>query len=145
MATLYTQQSSNVRKTIMLMTFFFLLVIGIGYIASYFTGNPGILYIAFIFALIMNVGSYWYSDKLVLSMTGARPATREEFPELWNVVENLSITAGLPMPKVYVVNDPAPNAFATGHSASDPWNSHPALHTFLGHTQSPCRCHRSSR
>ena len=114
MATLYTQQSSNVRKTIMLMTFFFLLVIGIGYIASYFTGNPGILYIAFIFALIMNVGSYWFSDKLVLSMTGAKPVTRAEYPDLWNVVENLSITAGLPMPKVYVVNDPAPNAFATG-------------------------------
>ncbi len=114
MATLYTQQSSNVRKTIMLMTFFLVLVVGIGYIASYFTGNPGILYIAFIFALIMNVGSYWFSDKLVLSMTGAKPVTRAEYPDLWNVVENLSITAGLPMPKVYVVNDPAPNAFATG-------------------------------
>jgi len=63
---------------------------------------------------MMNIGSYWFSDKIVLSMTGAQPATREQFPELWNIVENLSITAGLPMPKVYVVNDPAPNAFATG-------------------------------
>lgn len=114
MATLYTQQSANVWKTIMLMTVFFVLVIGIGYIASYFTGNSSILYIAFIVALIMNVGSYWYSDKLVLSMTGARPITRAEAPDLWNVVENLSITAGLPMPKVYIVDDPAPNAFATG-------------------------------
>lgn len=114
MATMYTQQSSNVRKTILLMTVFFVLVILIGYIASYFTGNPGILYLSFIVALLMNVGSYWYSDKLVLSMTRARPVTREQAPDLWNVVENLSITAGLPMPKVYIVDDPAPNAFATG-------------------------------
>jgi heat shock protein HtpX len=62
----------------------------------------------------MNVGSYWFSDKLVLKMTAARPATKAEFPELYNIVENLSITAGLPMPKVYVVDDPSPNAFATG-------------------------------
>jgi heat shock protein HtpX len=114
MATLYTQQSSNIRKTIMLMTSFLVLVIGIGYIASYITGNSSILYISFILALVMNVGSYWFSDKLVLSMTGAKPVTRAEYPDLWNVVENLSITAGLPMPKVYVVHDPAPNAFATG-------------------------------
>jgi heat shock protein HtpX len=64
----------------------------------------------------MNVGSYWFSDKLVLRMTGAKPVTREEAPELWNIVENLSITAGLPMPKVYIVEDPAPNAFATGRN-----------------------------
>lgn len=114
MATLYTQQGSNVRKTWMLMAFFFAIVIAVGYAASWYLGNPAILYGAFIFAVIMNVGSYWYSDKLVLSMTGAQPVTRAEYPDLWNIVENLSITAGLPMPKVYVVNDPAPNAFATG-------------------------------
>jgi heat shock protein HtpX len=116
MSTLYTQQSSNVRKTIMLMTFFLVFIVLIGYVASYITGNPGILYIAFFFALIMNVGSYWFSDKIVLSMTGAQQISRAEYPDLWNVVENLSITAGLPMPKVYVVNDPAPNAFATGRN-----------------------------
>lgn len=96
------------------MAFFLALVIAIGYAVSWYLGNPVILYGAFIFALLMNVGSYWYSDKLVLSMTRARPVTREEFPDLWNVVENLAITAGLPMPKVYVVDDPSPNAFATG-------------------------------
>jgi heat shock protein HtpX len=117
MATLYTEQSSNVRKTFMLMAFFLVFIVLIGYVASYITGNPGILYISFIIALVMNVGSYWFSDKLVLSMTRARPVTRAEFPDLWNVVENLSITAGLPMPKVYVVDDPAPNAFATGRNA----------------------------
>lgn len=96
------------------MTVFLVMVIGIGYAAAYALGDPSILYIAVIFALLMNVGSYWYSDKLVIKMTGAVPATKAEYPMLWNVVENLSITAGLPMPKLYVVHDPAPNAFATG-------------------------------
>ena len=62
----------------------------------------------------MNFFSYWYSDKIVLKLAGAREAKREEYFDLYTSVENLSITAGLPMPKVYVVNDPAPNAFATG-------------------------------
>lgn len=114
MATLYTHQDSNIRKTWFLMGFFLALVIAIGYAAAWYLGNPSILYIAIIFALVMNVGSYWFSDKLVLSMTGARPVTRGEFPDLWNIVENLSITAGLPMPKVYVIDEGAPNAFATG-------------------------------
>lgn len=116
MATIYTQQSNNVMKTWFLMTSFFVMVMAIGYAASWYLGNPSILYIAVIFALVMNVGSYWFSDKLVLKMTAARPATKAEFPELYNIVENLSITAGLPMPKVYVVDDPSPNAFATGRN-----------------------------
>lgn len=114
MATLYTQQASNVRKTWALMTGFLVAIVAIGYAASWYMGNPALIYVAFAFALLMNIGSYWFSDKLVLSMTGARPATKEEAPELYNVVENLSITAGLPMPKVYIVEDPSPNAFATG-------------------------------
>jgi len=100
MATLYTQQSSNIAKTWMLMTGFLVAVIAIGYAASWYLNNPLIIYIAFFFAIVMNVGSYWFSDKLVLRMTGARLATKEEAPELYNIVENLSITAGLPMPKV---------------------------------------------
>lgn len=116
MATLYTQQGANIRKTWFLMAMFLAVVIAIGYGVAWYLGDPIILYIAVIFALVMNVGSYWFSDKLVIKMTGAKPVTRESHPDLWNVVENLSITAGLPMPKVYVVNDPAPNAFATGRS-----------------------------
>ena len=96
------------------MGWFFLIVIAIGYAVSWYMGNSSILYIAVIFALIMNIGSYWFSDKIVVSMTGAHSVSKEQYPDLWNVVENLSITAGLPMPKVYVVDDPAPNAFATG-------------------------------
>lgn len=114
MATIYTQQSNNIMKTWFLMSAFFVGVIAVGYGAAYFMNNPVILYVAVILALVMNVGSYWYSDKLVIKMTGAKLATKELHANLINVVENLSITAGLPMPKVYVVNDPAPNAFATG-------------------------------
>ncbi len=116
MTTLYTQQGKNVRKTWFLMMWFLVIIIAIGYVVSGIYGNPSIMYIAIIFSLVMNVGSYWYSDKLVLRMTGAVPADSQLHRELINVVENLSITAGLPMPKVYVVNDPAPNAFATGRN-----------------------------
>lgn len=114
MATLYTQKSSNVRKTWLLMTGFLVAVVAIGYAASWYVGNPALVYVAFGFAIFMNIWSYWYSDTVVIKMTGARPATKEEAPELYNVVENLAITAGLPMPKVYIVDDEAPNAFATG-------------------------------
>ncbi len=114
MATLYTHQGENVRKTWFLMGSFLVLVIAVGYAVSWYMNSSVFLYGAIIFALLMNVGSYWFSDKIVLSMTGAREVSRAEFPDLWNVVENLSITAGLPMPKVFVVDDPAPNAFATG-------------------------------
>ncbi len=116
MATLYTHQGENIRKTWLLMGFFLVLVVAVGYAISWYMQSPIIMYVAVIFALCMNVGSYWYSDKLVLRMTNAQPVTHAEYPELWNVVENLSITAGLPMPKVYVVQDPSPNAFATGRN-----------------------------
>ncbi len=114
MATIYTQQDSNLRKTWFLMTIFLVVVIAVGYAVSWYLNSPGILYVAIIFALLMNVGSYWFSDKLVLKMTNAKPISKEQAPELYNIVENLSITAGLPMPKVYIVDDPVPNAFATG-------------------------------
>ena len=85
------------------MGMFLVLVIAIGYGVSWYLGNSFILYIAVAFALLMNVGSYWFSDKIVLKMTGAKPVTREEYFDLYNIVENLSITAELPMPKVYIV------------------------------------------
>ncbi len=116
MATLYTHQTSNITKTFLLMGVFLIMVIGLGWLISVYLGNPSILYIAVAFALVMNVGSYWFSDKLVLSMTGARQIEMKDHPELFRIVENLSITAGLPMPKVYIVEDPAPNAFATGRN-----------------------------
>lgn len=78
---------------------------------------PEILFIAVAIAVVQAGTSYWFSDKIALSMSGAKPVTREQFFDLWTVTENLAITAGLPMPRLYVINDPAPNAFATGRNA----------------------------
>ena len=116
MATIYTNQTQNILKTWFIMTVFFAIVIGVGWFASLYFGNQSILYIAIVFSIGMNITSYWFSDKIVLSMTGAREATRAEFFNFYTIVENLSITAGLPMPKLYVIDDPAPNAFATGRN-----------------------------
>ena len=114
MATLYTQQSKNVTKTWFLMSLFFVIIIGIGFFFSRYYGNPNILYFFVIFSIGMNVLSYWYSDRIALSLNRAHQIKKEDNPNLWNTVENLSITAGLPMPRVYIIDDPAPNAFATG-------------------------------
>ena len=116
MATLYTHQDSNIRKTWFLMAFFLVGIVLLGWFISLYVGDPIILYVAAIFALVMNVGAYWFSDTIVIKMTGARPVTKAQAPELYRIVENLSITAGLPLPKVYVVDDLAPNAFATGRN-----------------------------
>jgi heat shock protein HtpX len=89
-------------------------VIALGWFFSYYFRNPSILYGFALFAIGLNIVSYWYSDKVVIKLSGARPASREAFFDFYTTVENLSITAGLPMPKVYVIDDPAPNAFATG-------------------------------
>ncbi len=117
MATLYTERDANVRKTYLLFTLFFIVVIGVGWIMSRIYADPGILVIAVAFSSVMSVMSYWYSDKIVLSMAHAHPVEKKDAPELYRIVENLCITAGLPMPKLYIVNEPAPNAFATGRDA----------------------------
>ncbi len=117
MATLYTHKDENIAKTWVLMTLFFSVVIAIGWAVSYYFNSSAILYFAVFFAVAMNITSYWFSDKIVVSMAGAHEAQDTEYPELHNIVENLSITAGLPKPKLYIINDPAPNAFATGRDA----------------------------
>ena len=114
MATLYTHQNSNIRKTWFLMTFFFLAVIAVGWAISWYMNSQVFLYVAVIFAVSMNVYSYWNSDKLVIRLTRAYEADSVRYKELHNIVENLAITAGLPKPRVYVVDDVSPNAFATG-------------------------------
>lgn len=114
---IYTHADSNIRKTWLLMASFFAMVIALGWTFSYVYENPGILLFAVIFAVLMNVFSYWYSDKIVLKLHKAKLVTREEHFDLWNMTENLSITAGLPMPRLYLIDDPAPNAFATGRNA----------------------------
>lgn len=114
MPTLYTEQDKNVHRTWLLMGLFLAFVIAIGWFISYYWNSPAVLVIAIIFAVGMNILSYWNSDKISLSLAGAQPAHRNQFPQLFNVVENLSIAAGLPMPRIFIINDPAPNAFATG-------------------------------
>lgn len=118
---LYTLQGKNKAKTWLLMSLFLVFVVAIGFFASYYFDSPFILYIFIIFSIVANIFSYWFSDKMVLKIAHAKEAKKEEYYELYTTVENLSISAGLPMPKVYVINDSSPNAFATGrdenHSA----------------------------
>lgn len=116
MATLYTEQTNNIFRTYLLMSAFLVFVIAICYAVALYFNNPAILFIGAVMAMLTSIGSYWWSDKIVLSMTNAHEISKSEAPELYNIVENLAITAGLPMPKVYIVDDPAPNAFATGRN-----------------------------
>jgi len=116
LASLYTHQSANIRKTWALFSGFFIFVIGIGWIFSQVYGDPSILFIAVLFSTVMSVVSYWRSDKIVLAMHRAREIDMKNNPELYRIVENLVMTAGLPMPKIYTVPEAAPNAFATGRN-----------------------------
>ncbi|OGZ18712.1 MAG: zinc metalloprotease HtpX [Candidatus Nealsonbacteria bacterium RBG_13_42_11] len=112
--TLYTQAESNVRKTWILVFLFFVLIIGLGWIFSRTFQNPEILVFAVIFSLIMNLVSFWHSDKIVLALARAKPIEKKDNPEVYRLVENLCITAGLPLPKIYIIPEMQPNAFATG-------------------------------
>lgn len=114
MATLYNIADSNVRKTWFLITFFLVFVILIGWIFSHALNSQAILYFAVIFSILTSISSYWYSDKIVLMTAGAKPIEKSDNPELYRIVENLCITAGLPVPRIYILNEAQPNAFATG-------------------------------
>lgn len=115
--TLYNQKYSNIRKTWFLFTMFLIVVIGIGWFFGRIYNNPSILYFAVIFSVVMNIIAYWFSDKIVLKMSRAVPIEKKDNAELYNIVENLAITAGLPLPKIYIINEDAPNAFATGRNS----------------------------
>ncbi|MDZ7611322.1 MAG: M48 family metallopeptidase [Candidatus Moranbacteria bacterium] len=116
MPTLYNEKDRNVRLTWAYLVGFLVFIIGIGWIFSQAMGNSYILYGAVIFAVLMNFFSYWFSDKIVLAMNGAKEVSRENAREIYNLVENLCITAGLPVPKIYIIEDSSPNAFATGRN-----------------------------
>jgi heat shock protein HtpX len=98
------------------MSIFLVVILMLGWFLSLYYDSYAILVGAFLFSMIMNFVSYWFSDKIVLSISGAKEASKQEFYELYTLVENLSITTGLPMPKIYVIPDEAPNAFATGRN-----------------------------
>lgn len=116
MASLYAEQGKNVQQTFFLMSLFLVVVIGVGWLASAYFGSPGILYIVTLIAVLLNVFSYWRSDRIAIRLTRAREISRDEYFDYWNAVENLCISIGAPMPKLYVINDTSPNAFATGRS-----------------------------
>ena len=124
--TIYNQVDSNRRKTLLLMVGFstfivivaYLLVLALGYEGVGALGFAGIILVV---SGLINLGSYYWSDKLVLGMSGAKSIEKKDNPDLYRIIENLSIASGSPVPKVYVIDEPAPNAFATGrdpkHSA----------------------------
>jgi len=117
MATLWTHRESNIRKTWFLITIFLVFITTLGWVFSKVYGNPVIFAIAFILSVVMSLGSYWFSDKIVIATTGARPLSEKDAPEVHNIVENLAITAGLPKPRIFIVDSVQPNAFATGRNA----------------------------
>ena len=112
---IYEQIAANKRNSILLCALFVVFVAFLGWIFGQVSsmGNGGIA-LAVVIALFWTFGSYYWSDRIVLAMSGARPLRKEEFPHLFHSVEGLSIAAGLPVPRVYVIEDSAPNAFATG-------------------------------
>src|SRR3989338_5908414 len=116
MSTIYTQQDKNTRLTWVYITGFLVFVIGVGYVFAGAMNNSAILYGCVIFSILMSFGSYWWSDKIVLAMSGAKVVTHDQGREVYHLVENLCITAGLPVPKIYIIEDSAPNAFATGRN-----------------------------
>jgi heat shock protein HtpX len=116
MANLYTHASSNTRKSYLLISLFFVFIIAIGWGVSWYMNNPSILIIAVLISVFGSFFSYYNSHKMVLKMTKAKELKFEDNKEIYRLVENLCITAGLPVPKIYIIDDPAPNAFATGRN-----------------------------
>jgi len=114
MASLYTYQASNVRRTWFLFAVFFVIVVGLGWIFSNVYNDYGILIFAVAFTIIYSSISYWSSAGIALTMARAVPIEKKDNPELYNIVENLCIAGGLPTPKIYITPEMQINAFATG-------------------------------
>lgn len=122
---MYEQIAANKRKTVILFVLALLLLGGVGYALGVLTNSgPAGLVIALIVAVGLSVGSYLYGDRIVLASTRAKEVSKEEAPRLHNIVEGLAIAAGIPKPRVWIVPESAPNAFATGR---DPEHSHVAV------------------
>ncbi len=113
---MYNQIAANKRKTVLMMGLFIALVGGLGWLFGEYSGSPAITPYVLIGAGVYALISYFLSSKLAMAMNGAHQIQKRDNPRLWRIVENLSITNGMPMPKVYLIDDPAPNAFATGRN-----------------------------
>ena len=114
---MYDQIANNKRKSFFLILFFLCLIFALAWLLGELTNlGPQGLILAIIIAVALTFGSYYSSDKIVLAISKARPVTKKEYPHLYNVVEGLAIAAGLPKPRCYIIDDTAPNAFATGRN-----------------------------
>jgi len=118
---MYDQISSNKHRTWILLGAFLVLLWGLAFLIGKAVGQPGILFFIGVFSIGYALISYFVGDKMALAVNGCKQIEKKDDPRLWRTIENLSITDGLPMPKVYIMQDPSPNAFATGrdpnHSA----------------------------
>jgi len=124
---MYSQIDSNKRKTVILISLFIAIVVGIGYFLDWYFGyGYNILALAIIVSVIMSLISYYSADKMALLSTGAKRISQEDNPYVYRMVENLCITSGMPIPKVHIIDSPALNAFATGR---DPEHASIALTT----------------
>jgi heat shock protein HtpX len=113
----YDQVAQNKRRSILLIAGFVILVVAVGFALNLVVqGGPAFIVIAGLFAAGSAALSYWKSDAVALAVSRAQPASVEEYPRLHNIVEGLCVAAGLPKPRIYVVHDPSPNAFATGRN-----------------------------
>jgi len=121
---MYSAITQNKVKTLGIMALFVAFIAALGWVLSKAYGNPGILVFLAIFAVGYSIFSYFGAARMALGLSGAEPIQKSDAPQLYRIVENLAITAGLPTPKVYIIDDPAPNAFATGR---DPQHAYVAV------------------
>lgn len=112
---IYSQISQNIWKSWLIMIVFTIFAVLVGYVIGQATGyGNAFTFVVFIIAIISAIGSYYYSDQVVLATSRAEPIEKKDNPEIYRIVENLAIGDGMPIPKIYIINDPSPNAFATG-------------------------------
>jgi heat shock protein HtpX len=116
---IYKNQTGNVLKTWIFLILFTLLVGFVGFLLASYFNNPLFFYLGSFVSVGISIWSYWFSSSLVLRMANAKQLGKDENPELEAMVRSLSIQAGLPMPKIYIVSDPSPNAFATGRNPAN--------------------------
>lgn len=125
---MYSAIAANKRNTILIMLVFILVIAGLGWGVSLYYGKPTLLYYISVGALVYALIQYFIASKTILAVTGAKPIQKRDNPRLYRIVENLGIATGVPTPKVYIIEDPAPNAFATGR---DPTHASVAATTGL--------------
>ncbi|MFC6354959.1 M48 family metallopeptidase [Luethyella okanaganae] len=112
---MYSAIARNKRNTVFIILFFLLIIGGLGWLAGYVYNSPTIVVTTIVVSIAYALFQYFMADRQALAMSGAiQVQSKADHPRLWRTVENLAITNGMPMPKVYVISDPAPNAFATG-------------------------------